>query len=226
VALQAGLLFERLYQLRGFSETLVDLYENTERIVSFLDRLVDFQISIIRRLAAELPGKVHGFKATDDWGTQDSMFIHPDLWREIIKPRYRKIIDEVHRHGMHFWLHSDGQISKIIPDLIEIGIDVLDVPQPTSIFGAETLGSCYSGKVCFCLYTDIQSTLVYGTKDEIEEEAWDLVRFCSCPGGGGIIASDYPDGNSIGASLRNRKMSLHAFKLASEKLRGHGRKSA
>ena len=223
VALQAGLLFERVYQLRGFSETLVDIHENPERIASFLDRLVDFQVSIIRRLSTELPGRVHAFKATDDWGTQDSMVIHPDLWREIFKPRYRRIIDEVHRRGMHFWLHSDGQIRSIIPDLIEIGVDVLDVPQPTSVFNTEFLGKTCAGKVCLCLYTDIQSTLVHGTREEIEKEAQDLIFSCSCPGGGGIIASDYPDGDSIGASLRNREASLSAFKLAFRKRWGDGK---
>lgn len=222
IALQAGLLFERLYQIRGFNETLIDLYENQHRILRFLDRLVDFQISTIRRLDAELPGKIQGFKATDDWGTQNAMVIDPNLWREVFKPRYRRIIDKVHELGMHFWFHSDGQIGEIIPDLIEIGVDVLDVPQPVSIFGAEKLGKEYSGKVSFCLYIDIQSTLVKGTLEQIEREAEDLVLFCSTKNGSGMIASDYPDGESIGASLRNRRASLQAFKKAFNKIHGLG----
>ena len=186
-ALQAGLLFERLYQLRGFNETLIDLYDNRGKVQKFLDRLVEYQISIINRLDAELPGSIQGFKATDDWGTQDAMVIDPAIWREVFKPRYRRIIDAVHKLGMDFWLHSDGQISEIVPDLIEIGVDVLDLPQPASIFGSGKLGADYSRKIAFCLYIDIQSTLVNGTPEQIEKEAEDLVQFYSASNGSGII---------------------------------------
>ena len=168
----------------------------------------------------ELPGSIQGFKATDDWGTQDAMVIDPAIWREVFKPRYRKIIDAVHKLGMDFWLHSDGQISEIVPDLIEIGVDVLDLPQPASIFGSGKLGADYSRKIAFCLYIDIQSTLVNGTSEQIEKEAEDLVQFYSASNGSGIIASDYPDGESIGASVANRALALKAFKRAFHQIHG------
>lgn len=131
-------LFEKLHFLHGFNSILIDLMLNKNKIEFLLYKIVNFNIDIIRILSRDFKNIVHGFKSTDDWGTQDGLIIRPSLWREIFKTRYKKIMDEVHKIDLDFWLHSDDNIEQTIPDLIEIGVEVLEIPQP-KLFNLEEL---------------------------------------------------------------------------------------
>ena len=207
-------LFERLHFLHGFNDTLIDLKINLDKVEHLLDKIVDFQVGLIRNVGYKFNGKVHAYWTTDDWGTQTNLFISPYLWRKVFKPRYKKIIDEVHKYDMDFWLHSDGNLTDIIDDFIEIGVNVFDFPQPSSIYGIKKFGKKFAGKVCFLVYSDIQTTGVKGTKEEIIREAEEIVNYWSTDDGSGIIATDYADIESIGASLETKMISLQAFKDA------------
>lgn len=212
VVTQFGLLFERLYFLHGFNETLVDLITDIKGIENLLDRILEFQLDLIRNIGNKFKGIIHGFKSTDDWGTQTNIFINPELWRKIFKPRYKEIANAIHSFNMDFWLHSDGKIDEIIPDLIEIGIDVIDLPQP-KLFNLVEFGKKFSNKCCFSVYIDIQKTILK-FKKEIEEEAEEIISNCSNDFGSGVIAMDYPDSRSIssGSNIINRKIALDSFK--------------
>ena len=210
-------LFERMHFLIGFNETMINIADHPEEMEYLLDKIVDYDIKLIRNLSTNLKGKLHGISGSDDWGTQTSLMIHPDKWRKIFKPRYKKIADEIHKNNLDFWFHSDGKIEEIIPDLIEIGADVFQFPQPSSVLGIKEFGRRFAGKACFCLYIDIQSTAVYGTEEEIIKEADELVNYWSNEYGSGIIAFDYHDHASIGSKIENSKIALKAFKKAFER---------
>jgi len=210
-------LFEKLHFLFGFNETLLSIMTDPEEIGIFLDRLVDYNIKLIRKINSELNGKVHAIIGSDDWGTQKSTFIDPEIWRKMFKPRYKMISDEIHKNGFDFWFHSCGKIEEIIPDLIEIGVDVFQLLQPSSVFGIKEFGSRFAGKSCFGLYIDIQGTAVNGTEEEIIKEAEDLVDYWSNEYGSGIIAIDYQDPIAIGTNVKNSKIALKAFKNAFER---------
>ena len=216
LAVMGSSLFERLHFLLGFNETLINIIKNPKEIEYFLDRLVDYNIGLIRNISSNLNGKVHAIIGSDDWGTQKSTFINPEIWRKMFKPRYKKISDEIHKNNLDFWFHSCGKIEEIIPDLIEIGVDVFQLLQPSSVFGIKEFGNKFAGKACFGLYIDIQSTAVYGTEEEIIEEAADLVNYWSNEYGSGVIAIDYQDSKSIGTKIENSKIALNAFKKAFE----------
>ncbi len=210
-------LFERLHFLLGFNKTLINIMTNQKEIEYFLDRLVDYNIGLIKNISSNLNGKVHAIVGSDDWGTQKSTFISPEMWRKIFKPRYKKISDEIHKNNLDFWFHSCGKIEKIIPDLIEIGVDVFQLLQPSSVLGIKEFGKRFAGKTCHGLYIDIHRTAVYGTKGEIEKEAEDLVNYWSNEYGSGVIAIDYQDPSSIGTRVENSKIALNAFKKAFER---------
>ena len=72
----------------------------------------------------------------------------------------------VHAAGMHVWLHTCGDVWDIIPDFIEIGVDILELLQP-DLFGIERLAEAFGGKVCFCCSVDHQRLACTGTRDEI-----------------------------------------------------------
>ena len=202
-------LFERMHFLRGFRNLLVDLHVNKDKVLLLADKVLSVQIEIVKQWA-ELG--VDGVGFTDDWGGQEGLFIPPKLFREIFKPRYRRLFDAVHRRGMHAFLHSDGQIREIIPDFIEIGLDVINVQQPR-LLGIDDLGRDFGGRICFCSLVDNQTTLIYGAREEIRREARHLVealgRF-----NGGLIAGwlDECDVRALGIPMDNIRIMCDAFR--------------
>ncbi len=70
-----------------------------------------------------LQAEVDAIHIADDWGTQQSLLISPDMWREYFKPCYREYCEMAHRHGKLVLMHSDGYILNILDDLVEIGVD-------------------------------------------------------------------------------------------------------
>ena len=203
------LLFERLHALRGFENTLTDLYMERENIEILADRIVEYNIAIIRNIAERFPGRIHGFNFTDDWGTELSTFINPVLWNEFFKPRYKKIFDAAKKAGWHIWMHSCGKVNGIIPGLIEAGVDVLNLQQPR-VLGIEEIGRQFAGKVCFSTTCDIQQTLPFKSDEEIIKEARLLIEQWGT-GEGGLILSEYGDGRAIGVSDNRKKIMFDAF---------------
>ena len=167
--------FERLHSLRGFQNLLTDLYVEQERIADLADRVTEINVAIIENISRRFPGMIQGISFTDDWGTEKDVFINPDLWNEFFRPRYQKIFEACKAAGWHVWLHSCGKINKIIGDFIDIGVDVLNLQQPT-VLGIEEIGKEFAGKVCFQTLCDIQMTLPFKDGDDIVEEAQSLVE--------------------------------------------------
>ena len=203
------LLFERIHTLHGFEDTLADLYLERERIEMLADRIVEFDLGIIRNIAQRFPGRIHGFTFTDDWGTERDVFISPKLWDEFFKPRYKRIFDAVHEQGWHVWMHSCGKVNAIIESLIEIGLDVINLQQPRAL-GIEEIGRQFRGRICFESLCDIQHTLPFKGAEEIREEAQLLLEHWATPNGG-FILSDYGDGRAIGVELEKKQIMLDAF---------------
>ena len=70
---------------------------------------------------------------TDDWGSQSGLMISPETWKKHFKARYRRIFDEIHRWDKDVIFHTCGNVMRIIPALIDLGVDVLDPVQPTAL---------------------------------------------------------------------------------------------
>ena len=97
----------------------------------------------------------------DDWGGQNGLLISPALWRELFKPLYRDYVEIAHRHGKYAFMHSDGHIAAILPDLVEIGLDALNAQLFT--MDIEAIGREFAGKLTFWGEVDRQHLLPYGT---------------------------------------------------------------
>ena len=136
--------YERLRSLMGFENLMVAMYAHRERFERLLDTLTDLTVDVVHTYAGI--GGVHGFMTWDDWGLQTNLQIRPAYWREMFKPRYARVIQACHRAKLHYILHSCGCIWEIIPDLIEIGVDVLQLDQPR-LMGSERLAAAFGGKV-------------------------------------------------------------------------------
>jgi uroporphyrinogen decarboxylase len=140
------LLFERLHALHGFENTLADLLLESERVEMLADRIVAFDLAIIDNISRRFRGQIHGFGFTDDWGTQQNLFIKPLLWDQFFKPRYKRIFDAAHQAGWHVWMHTCGKVNAIIEGLIEIGLDVINLQQPRAL-GIEEIGARFRGRI-------------------------------------------------------------------------------
>ena len=203
------LLFERMHVLRGFENTLTDFYYERSRIEELADRIVEFNLGIIGEMASRLPGRIHGFTFTDDWGTERNTFISTELFDEFFKPRYKRIFDACHENGWDVWMHSCGKINNFLPTLIEVGCNVINMQQPTTN-GIEEIGERFSGQICFQVVCDIQHTLPFQPPDVIIAEAKKLIDLWGTDKGG-IVLSDYGDGEAIGVEPEKKKVMFDAF---------------
>jgi len=157
--------FNQATFLRGYEEFLMDLALEPARAERVLDLVFDFENGIIERLA---PFAVDAVAFGDDWGTQQGLMIDPARWRQTFRPRYTEQFECIHRQGKKVWFHSCGNVFDIIGDLIDIGVDVLELLQP-DIFGVERLAREFGGKVCFCCAVDHQRRAVNGGRAEIRD---------------------------------------------------------
>lgn len=185
-------LYERVHFIRGLENTWVDIYQATEQLAKLIDILVDMNLYAIERYNQ---AGADGYMFCDDWGLQDRLMISPDVWREIWKPRYAKVYKAAHDAGMLTFLHSCGYIVEILDDLIEAGLDVIQMDQQENM-GLELLGERFGGRITFYCPVDIQKTMVNGSLDDIRDYCRKMVKHLGKPNGG-FIAKWY--GDPIGA---------------------------
>jgi uroporphyrinogen decarboxylase len=123
---------------------------------------------------------------TDDYGANQNMLISPKLWQTFLKPRLSSIIDFGHRSGMKVMLHSDGSIRKIIPELIAMGIDILNPIEPEAA-GMDPAGIKRDYGNSIALHGAASSlNLAHGTPEQLRSEVEQLMINLA-PGGGFIL---------------------------------------
>lgn len=202
-------LFERMHFLRGLEQLMFDIVDRPDDVERLANRLISYQIGIIEEAYRLGKERIHCFDTTDDWGTQTGLLISPRSWRRIFKPCYIRLVEAAHRCKMHVRFHTDGKVNSILGDLVEIGIDVINIHQPR-LLGIEEVGSKYRGKVCFEASVDVQSTLPTNDRKLIQDEAHDLVNHWAT-NKGGLIAVEYRDLGAIGATKESLVWALEAF---------------
>lgn len=174
-------IFERSWSLRGFENVLMDCVVEPLFYQELVEMIADFQIKVIEKLV-ELP--VDGIMFSDDWGYQRGVIIGPDRWRKFIKPHLAKMYSLVHESGKYVLSHCCGNIIDIIPDLIEIGLDVLQSVQPEAM-NPYYLKKEFGKYLTFWGGLGSQSIIPFGKPDEIKREVF---RLCNEMGrGGGYI---------------------------------------
>lgn len=120
-------VFERAWTLRGFENAMSDAVLEPAFYRDLVEAITDHQMQILERVL-RLP--FDGVIFSDDWGYQDGVILGPKRWRELIKPCYERLYQRVHRAGMYTFNHCCGSIVEILPDLIDIGLDVYESVQP------------------------------------------------------------------------------------------------
>lgn len=179
------LLFERAHALAGMEDLMVAMAENPEPVQTLLRRIADFDIRIVERYI-ELG--VKAVRCQDDYGGQVSLLMSPRMWRKLIKPELARIYKVAKDAGLILFHHSCGNVMEIVPDLIEIGVDVLDSVQPKTNDRAK-LKELYGDRLSFMGGMDTHYVLSQGNAEEIEEEVKCCFRYLG-HGGGYILGPD------------------------------------
>jgi hypothetical protein len=202
-----GLTFSIARKLRRLEQYLQDLLLDRAALRVLHDR-VDEQIRWqIQRMAEAGADSIMFW---EDWGTQERTLISPRLWRDEFKPRFQALVAHAHSLGLSVIMHSCGQISAIVPDLIACGIDVFQFDQPT-LHGIDVLaGYQQQARVTFWCPVDIQRTLQTRDPDAIRAEARELLAKLWA-GRGGFIAGFYRDEASIGLEPEWQRVASAAF---------------
>lgn len=192
--------------LRGFAELMEDFYAEPEYLAKLADMVFGFETQLID--AAARAG-LNGVAFFDDWGTQSGLIISPELWRSFFKPRYKAQFEYAHRLGLDVYFHSCGKIDRIIGDLFEIGVDMLNLSQP-NLYDMAELKKAYGGKGCFVIPISYQTTSISGTREDIFADARLAIESLGCFGGGLIgYIEEY---SSIGMSPQNYQSCIDAFR--------------
>ena len=110
----------------------------------------------------------------DDWGQQRGLIMGPVLWREFIKPRIAALYGLVKAKGKRVFIHSCGKVAELLPDLIEIGVDVFNPFQP-EVMDVEEMKRLHGGEITFFGGISTQKTLPYGTPAQVREEVRRLI---------------------------------------------------
>ena len=186
--------FEQLQQLRGMENCLMDIVGESAAFGRLLDDLLAFHLRWIDKWTAL---EYDGLHFGDDWGAQRGLLIRPAVWRRIFKPRYQAMFARARSAGMDVWFHSDGFVNDIIGDLIEIGVDVINVQ--VAVVGHDWIARNARGRVAFRTDIDRQKVMPFGSPAEVAEEVQRTFEACGTPEGGliacGEIGPDVPLAN-------------------------------
>lgn len=176
-------LFERAWLLRGFENFLVDMMLERDFAETLLDKITDYSVTVAKRYVAA--GVTCG-RVADDYGGKTGMLFSPAMWRDMIKPRLKKIYAVYQEAGIPVLHHSCGDILPILPDLVEMGAKVLNPVQPDAM-DITTLKERFGDALVFYGGISTMGALAAGTSAEVREDVRRTISILG-KGGGYIIA--------------------------------------
>jgi len=179
-------LFETGTFLRGMENFLCDIYVDKKGVKRLLDVLVGRNLRLLERVVEGVGEWVDILQFGDDLGSQTGPFMSPEVFREIFKPRYKKMWDYVHQNSScKVFLHSCGSIYELIPDLIDAGVDILNpVQTQTANMEPERLKKEFGKYVTFwgggC---DTQQILAKATPGKVKDDVKRRIEIFAKDGG-------------------------------------------
>jgi len=192
--------------IRGFENSMTDFLVEPERAGRLLDMIFDWECAMMSLVAK---AGFHGIHFADDWGTQSGLMISPALWRKLFKPRYQKQFAWARRLGLETWFHCCGNLTELVEDFHEIGVDVLNIAQP-NVVDVPLVSSRLRGKQCFLIPMSYQTVSISGTPDEIYAEAQRLYDLLGTGRGGFIgYVEEY---SCMGMSAENYRACAESFR--------------
>lgn len=199
----SGGIFNKCSQMRGFSNFLIDLARNRKqkKINQLIDSILSFNIKMVEELKEYCPS-LDSIMIADDFGTQNSTFLSPRIFNKYFKNPFKKLVNLTHDLGMDFLLHSCGDVLAFLPEFVDIGIDVMEFDSP-HMTGVENFKRfAEERKMAFWLSSNIQTTFVNGTPQDVEEEVKYYIKEIG-NNEGGLAIYEYTDFEAIGVPKKN-----------------------
>ncbi|MCR4438061.1 MAG: uroporphyrinogen decarboxylase family protein [bacterium] len=183
-------VFEIHCRLRGMEQALLDLATDEELASGLLARCADFAVVLAQEACDRFP--LDWLWTGDDVASHRGLMMSPETWRRLVKPHLRRVVAVGKERGLWVAYHCCGALREIIPDLIEIGVDVLN-PIQCNCPGMEpgALKEDFGESLSFMGGLDNLRVIPYGTSEEVYRSTGELIELMSRDGGGYILAASH-----------------------------------
>ena len=180
-----------LFNLFGMEETLLKLHSEPAIVEAAIAHVEHFLVEFSRRLLDETRGLIDIYWIGDDFASQQGLILSPDHWRRFLKPSYRRLFDLARSYGVKVWFHSCGTFRPVLPDLIDLGMDVWETVQ-VHLPGnePEVLKREFGRHLAFYGAINSQDTLPFGTPEAVRAEVRERIGVLGRDGGY-ICGSDH-----------------------------------
>jgi uroporphyrinogen decarboxylase len=181
--------FETGYALRGYEQLFMDFIQNPAFVLALFDRLLDINIAGTRRFLDAAGPFVTIFRTADDLASQSGLLVSPAMYRQFLKPYHQRYVNFVKSHtDAKVLFHTDGNVTPLLDDLVEIGVDVLNPVQPSALGDLAALKAAYGDRLSFSGAIDTHQVLPNGKPDDVRAEVRRRIHELG-PGGGYILSS-------------------------------------
>ncbi len=179
-----GNIFETSWFMRGFENIFMDLATDPDWTQALLERVTRFYLAHFRKILEAADGQIGMVFTADDIAGQNGLLMSLDTWKHAIKPWHIQLNRLIHEFGVKVIYHSDGAVMEAIPELIDMGVDILQALQ----FDARgmdpvAMKTKYGDRLCFEGGVSVQKTLPFGTPEDVRREVIDRIRILGKNGG-------------------------------------------
>ena len=189
------------FNLMGYDGLLMNLHDNIKGVEAVVEGIVEFQCQLVKRWKE---AGAHMVNIIDEFAGSNGLMLNPDLWRAHFKPLFARLIDAIKIEGLYAGFCLDGDVREVLPDFVDMGIDVLDVRQ-MNCMGMDAVAELCQN-VCVKASIDMLTTLATGSPEDVRREARALVARLGQRNGGFIALTlkwhrpEYPADN-VAASV-------------------------
>ncbi len=169
-----GHMYETAWQIRGYEEFLMDTIDRPEWAACLLERI--FQNNLIKATEAAKAG-ADMLRCGDDVANQNAMMFSLPTWRELMLSRWSKVwaAAKAIKPDIKIWYHSDGNIDRIVPELIDAGVDILNPVQPECV-DTDMLHEKYGDRITFDGTIGTQTTMPWGSPDDVRARVREVIE--------------------------------------------------
>ena len=166
-----GSIFSNTWNYFGMENCFIKMHTHPEVVKAVTGHIADFYLAAIEKLFSLAGKKIDAVFIGVDMGSQQDLLISPECFEQFLLPFLKKLINQAHEYGYYLVLHSCGSVYRIIPQLIEAGVDALHPIQALAAnMDAETLAKNFNGKIVFCGGVDTQRVLPFGSPQDVSDE--------------------------------------------------------
>lgn len=157
--------------LRGMEQVMVDVAINSDILKAIIEKTVAFYCEYLKRILTAAMGMIDVVVTGDDFGAQGGLLISPRMWRDYLGPGFKRFLDICHEFSVPVMHHTCGGIYELIPDMIEMGLDVLNPLQPNTFkMDFTKIKAEFGDRLCFHGGISIQTNLPFGTAADVKQE--------------------------------------------------------